>query len=296
MGRTDFTRLVALGAIWGASFAFMRVAVPAFGPSALIAVRLALAAAFLLVVAAVLRRRVRVEGRVGHYAIVGLVNSAVPFFCFAYAAQSLPAGVLAVFNSLAPVFGAVTAWLWLGAPMTRATQLGLALGVVGVGLLARDSIAGATVVASTSQTLLSLAVLLVAPICYGLAATYLKWRASDVTPFENAVGAMVGAALMTAPLAAVLPPAAMPTAVPWVAASVLGLLCTGFAYILSFRLIADLGPTRALTVTFLVPAFGVLWGILFLHEPLTIGFAAGGALIVLGTMLSNGLVKLPGVR
>jgi drug/metabolite transporter (DMT)-like permease len=225
MDAASLVRLIALGAIWGSSFAFMRVAVPAFGPVVLIGLRLALAAAFLLAAALVLQKPVRLSGRVGHYVIVSGVNSAVPFLCFAFAALTLSASLLAVFNSLAPVFGAMVAWLWFGTPITRETLVGLGLGVLGVGAIAAESVAGASVTASTGAIVMALIVLLAAPVCYGIAATYVKWRAADVTPFENALGAMLAASTMTAPLAAGFPPPGRPSPIDWISVGFLGVMC-----------------------------------------------------------------------
>lgn len=291
MSLASLLRLIALGAIWGSSFSFMRIAVPEFGPVALIAIRLALAALFLATVAAVLWRPLPIKGHVAHYLFVGAVNSALPFFFFAYAAQSLPAALLAVFNSLAPALGAVVARLWLKTPITGHTAAGLALGVVGVSLIAAESLLKAEVTAGFSATALALVAGVAAPLCYAVVATYIKRKQAAVTPFDNAHGSMWAAMLLTAPFAGLLPPPGTPAPEDWIAVSALGLVCTGAAYILSFRLISDLGPTRALTVTFLVPLFGVIWGVTFLGERLTVLFLCGGLLVVLGTAMANGYLR-----
>src|SRR3569623_487475 len=242
----NLIRLISLAAIWGASFLFMRMDVPVFGAIYLIGWRTGLAAAVLVLVAVWLRRGLNIHAHWRHYLIVGTLNSALPFLMFAYAAKSLPASLLAVLNSLAPSFGAVLAAVWLKTRITRSVAAGLLLGVAGVALLAWDHL-GATGLSAWPALLAAI----VAPLCYSIASTYTRLGGSTRAP----------------------------TSGEWAAVIARGVLCTGVAYLLYFRLIEEAGPGKALTVTFLVPVFGVLWGVLFLDETVGWPLFAGGACV-----------------
>lgn len=282
----SIVRLITLGAIWGSSFLFMRIAAPAFGPAPLIGIRLGLAALFLGAVAIAARRALPVRANWRHYLFIGAVNSAAPFLLFAYAAQTLPASVLSLFNSLAPICGAIVAALWLKTPISVRTGAGLLLGLCGVGVLTFEHLVDARVAGGLNALALAFAAALAAPTLYGVAAAYIKKTAFAGAPFDNAHGSMWAASFLAAPFAIAFAPSVAPTTPVWGAALALGLLCTGVAYLLQFKLIADLGPTRALTVAFLIPVFGVLWGVLFLGEPVSLYLVGGGAMIVFGMYLT----------
>ena len=277
MRAADFGRLVALAAIWGASFLFTRIVAPVLGPVLTADLRmlvagLALVAYFRLVGFDPDWRR---WGR--KYALVGLLNSGLPFLLYAYSALYLSAGLMAVLNATAPMWGALFTVLLLGERLTGRRAAGLALGVAGVAVLSRPD-------AGTTQAFLAIAACLAASFLYGLAGVYMKRWAGDVPARGMAVGTQVAAGLLMLPLIPFSPPPAELTAL--VAASVLalGLLCGAVAYLLYFRLIVDIGPAGALTVTYLIPLFGVLWGTLFLGEALSMTMLAGGVLVVLGTV------------
>jgi drug/metabolite transporter (DMT)-like permease len=278
MRAADFGRLVALAAIWGASFLFTRIVAPVMGPVLTADLRM-------LVAGLALVAYFRLAGfdpdwrRWGRkYAFVGLLNSGLPFVLYAYAALYLSAGLMAVLNATAPMWGALLTVLLLGERLTARRAAGLALGVIGVAVLSRPD-------AGTTQAFLAIAACLAAAFLYGLTGVYMKRWAGDVPARGMAVGTQVAAGLLMLPLIPFSPPPAEPTVL--VAASVLalGLLCGAVAYLLYFRLITDIGPAGALTVTYLIPLFGVLWGALFLGEALSIAMLAGGVLVVLGTVL-----------
>jgi len=285
----NLIRLISLAAIWGASFLFMRMDVPVFGAIYLIGWRTGLAAAFLVLVALWLRRGLNIGVHWRHYLIVGTLNSALPFLMFAFAAKSLPASLLAVLNSLAPSFGAVLAAVWLKTRITRTAAAGLLLGVAGVALLAWDQL-GATGLSAWPALLAAI----VAPLCYSIASTYTRLAGARVDAFANAHGSMWAAFIVILPLLLLGSSTRAPTSGEWVAVIALGVLCTGVAYLLYFRLIEEAGPVKALTVTFLVPVFGVLWGVLFLDETVGWPLFAGGACVLFGTALANGVLRLPG--
>lgn len=290
MKTQDLAELLLLAALWGASFLFMKMGAFEFGAVALVAVRVALAAAVLLPLAAaqgllpVLRQHWRVIG------FVGVVNSALPFALFAWAVLSITAGSSSVLNATAPLWTAVVAWWWLGERPDRWRALGLALGFAGVLWLAWDKV-GAKDGRDALQVGLAVAACLAATLCYGFAIHVTKKRLSGVAPLAVAAGSQTAATIALLLPAALTWPAITPGARAWWAAAALGVLCTALAYLLYFRLIAHLGPTRAITVTYLIPLFGVGWGVLFLGEAVTPGMAGAGLVILAGTALASGFLK-----
>jgi drug/metabolite transporter (DMT)-like permease len=206
-----------------------------------------------------------------------MLTSGLPFLLWAYAALSLTAGLMSVLNATSPMWGALWSALLLGERLNARRVLGLVIGVVGVALVTRPE-PGATLVYP------AIIAALVAAFCYGLAGACMKRWASGVPSRGMAVGTQLAAGVLLIPFIALWPPAAAPT--PLVAASMLalGLVCGAVAYLLYFRLIADIGATGALTVTYLIPVFGVAWGALFLGETISASMLAGAALVVLGTV------------
>jgi drug/metabolite transporter (DMT)-like permease len=291
MRPADLLRLVTLAALWGGSFLFLRITAPVLGPLFLAELRLVLAAATLLAWAWMTGRQVAFAGRWRFFLVIGAVNSAVPFALFAYAALHLPASYSAVLNATSPLFGALFAALWLNERLTLRRVAGALAGMAGVALLV-----GFGPVAADTNVILAALAAIGGACCYALAVVYTRLKAAAIEPFAVAVGSQVGAALVLSPALAPWPGAQLFT--PGVVASVLALAvaCTAFAYVLYFRLIADVGAARALTVTFLIPVFGVLWGVLFLGEPLSLFMLAGGALVIGATWLVVGETSTEGLR
>jgi drug/metabolite transporter (DMT)-like permease len=282
MDGASLTRLFVLAAIWGGSFLFMRVAAPVLGPVRLIAYRVGLAAVFLLGVALLRKRGLNARGHWRHYLVLGACNSAVPFLLFAFAAQTLSASLLSILNATAPIFAALIASLKSRTLPASRSALGLALGVTGVAVLASFD-----AVMLQPGAMLALLAGLAASLSYGIASTYAK-SAPDVDPFSNAHGSMWAATLLIAPALPFFPATGSPDAGVTAAVVGLGLLCSGVAYLLYFRLIADLGAASALTVTFLIPVFGVLWGSVFLGEPVGWYTVSGSLIVIVGTALVTG--------
>ncbi|MCX7660223.1 MULTISPECIES: DMT family transporter [Caldimonas] len=288
MKTRDLSELVVLAAIWGASFLFMRLAAGPFGPVALVAVRVAGAALFLLPWLVWRGQAPWLSRRAVPLFVAGLFTSALPFLGFSYAALSITAGLSSIFNATTPLFGALIAWLWLKDRLTWPRVLGLAIGFVGVVGLAWDKASfrpDASGVASGWAVLACLG----AALCYGFAASYTKRHLSDVPPLAVAAGTQLGAALALLVPAWWWWPASAPSAGAWASALALALLCTGLAYLLYFRLMSRVGPTNTITVTFLIPGFAVLWGWSFLDESVTPAMLAGSAVILVGTALVTGV-------
>jgi drug/metabolite transporter (DMT)-like permease len=285
----DVAELVALAALWGGSFLFMRMGAGAFGPFALVALRVAGAALLLLPLVAWGGQLAELRRHWRAILVVGLLNSALPFLAFAYAALSITAGLSAIFNATAPLFGALVAWLWFGERFAAPRWLGIGIGFGGVALLAWNS-AGNPTAFKPGGSGWAVVACIAATLCYGIAANYTKRRLTGVAPLAIAAGSQLGAALVLALPALWWWPAATPSAGAWGAVAALAFACTGIAYLLYFRLIANAGPANAIAVTYLVPLFGALWGALFLGERVTPAMLGGGAVILIGTALATGLL------
>ncbi|MEY4864190.1 MAG: hypothetical protein RLZ51_2285 [Pseudomonadota bacterium] len=274
----DRLDLLILAAIWGGSFLFMRIAVPEFGAVPTMALRVGIGALVLWPLMA---------WRIGHLPLLqqpvallvcGLLNSALPFVLFGWALQTLTAGYSALLNATAPLWGALVAAVWLGDRPSRKQLFGLAVAFLGVlGLVA---IRGGLGVRGDG---LAIALALIATLSYGLAGSFNKRYLLATPPLVVAAGSQMGATLLLVGPAAVFWPGEPVSFKAWASVVALGVLCTGLAYILFFRLIARVGPARAMTVTFLVPLFGVLWGFLVLGETLTLPMLIAGGVVVLGT-------------
>ncbi|AOB33111.1 hypothetical protein AKI39_23700 [Bordetella sp. H567] len=284
----DLTDLLVLAAVWGGSFLFMRIAVPELGPAPLMELRVGFAALTLL---GVLLWRGGVAVVLRHWRpvlLVGAFNAALPFLMYGYAAQALGAGFLSVSNAVTPMWGAAIGWLWLRDRLPAMRVLGLAIGFFGIIVLVWDKFDF-----SDGGTGLAVVAALLAPLCYGIAANSTKRYLAGVDALGGATGSMISASLLLMPFAVWSWPSAPVSMQAWAATITLALVCTAIAYVMFFRLIASVGPTAAVSVTFLVPVFGMLWGMLLLNEEITGTILVGAAIILLGTALSLGLVRRP---
>jgi len=290
--RSWLAEFVLLAAIWGSSFLFTHIAVVEFGALPTAGLRVAIASAFLLPL-------LIHQGQGGLLArhwksllVVGVLNSALPFACFAFALLSISTGLSGILNATVPLFGALVAWLWLHDRPDLSRSLGLMVGFAGVATLAWNKASFTPNAAGVSPAWGVLACLL-ATLCYGIAASFTKRHMAGVPPLVLATGSQLAAALVLAPFAYAFWPAPATSHHAWAAVTTLGILCTGVAYILFFRIIERAGPARALSVTFGVPVFAVLYGVTLLGETVTPWMVGCGIVIVAGTLLSTGLVRLP---
>lgn len=284
----DVIDLVVLSALWGASFLFMRLAAPEFGPVVLAELRIAIAGLVLLPI--LMMRSGAGELRV-HWkklVTVGSLNTAIPFMLFPYATLYLTAGFTAILNATTPLFAAIIAFLWLSAALSASRVIGLVIGFAGVVVLVWNK-AGL----DTSVTLAIVAGI-VASLFYGIGANYTKKYLQGIGSLAIATGSQIAAALLLLPAAIALWPDDPVSAKSWAAVIALGVFCTGIAYVLYYRLIANVGPASAVTVTYLVPGFAVLWGAIFIDERLTTNMMIGCTIILLGTALATGLLSVGG--
>lgn len=283
---------VWLAAIWGSSFLFMRHAAMEFGALPTAALRVAVASLFLM---PLLHWRGLTPDLRRHWRpvfLVGILNSGIPFACYSFALLHITTGLSAILNATVPLFGALVAWAWLKDRPNGTRMLGLAIGFVGVALLAtgKPSVPAGATPSSETETGWAVLACLVATLCYGISASFTKRYLSALPPLVTATGSQMGATLGLALPALWAWPTHTPGIQAWGSVLVLGVLCTGFAYILFFKLIGIAGPAKALTVTFLVPVFALAYGAILLGERVTPWMLLCGAVILAGTSLSAGLV------
>ena len=280
---------VLLGMIWGSSFVFMRMAAQQFGTwtTAWLRVSVALVVLFPLL---------WLNGHAGvlkkHWKPIlgmGVVNSAIPFCCYAFAVVYISTGMSSILNATSPLFGALIAWVWLGERPGRWRALGLLLGFVGVALLATGMPGGLSMKAGGNGW--AVLACLLATTCYGLGTAFSQRHLKGIPPLATATGSQLGACVALLGPGIYFWPATPPDGTAWLGLLVVGALCTGLAYLLYFRLIAKTGATRTLSVTYLIPLFANLIGVLLLGELITWTMVVFGLLILLGTALANGLFK-----
>ena len=281
---------LALGALWGSSFLFMRFSVLEFGAVATAAGRVAIAAAFLLPIVAAKGLLPELKQHWKKIFFMGVFNSALPFACFAFALLSITTGLSAILNATVPMFGALVAWVWLKDKPALPRIAGIVVGFSGIAMLAWDK---ASFKPDASGLASGWAVLacLVACLCYGFTASFAKKYLGGINSMVTAAGSQLGATLALLVPAVWLWPAKAPSNNAWLSLTVLGVACTGVAYILYFRLIENAGPQRTMTVTFLIPVFAVIYGAVFLREAITPWMLLCAAIIVCGTALATGLVS-----
>lgn len=284
----DLIEFILLAALWGASFLFMRIAAPSFGPLAVADVRTAIAALVLLTLLAWRGGVAELAPNALRFLALGAFNSAIPFTLFAYAALSITAGLASILNATVPLFAALVAWIWLRDRLTPLQWLGLAIGFAGVLWLSADSASF-----KPGGTGWAIAAALVASVSYGVSGTLAKRYFGHIRPLAVAAGSQIAASLLLFPLTLAYLPSVMPSAHDWLALIALGVLCTGIAYALYFRLLARLGPAKTMAVTFLIPAFAILWGIVFLGESVSLVMVGGCAVILLGTALATQIIARP---
>lgn len=282
----DVGALLVLSALWGGSFLFMRIAAPVLGPIVLIEVRVLVAGIALLLYSLAIRRNLDLRKRWLHYLVIGIINSALPFTLIAAAELHLTAGLAAILNATSPLFGAVIAAVWIKEALTTRKVIGLLLGLVGVGVLV-----GWSPLPFSTTLAFSVVASLAAAAFYGLAVVYTKVYVRGANSGAVATCSQLEAALFLFPLTFVAPSQHLPSLPVVLAVAALALLCTAVAYLIYFYLIETVGPTKAITVTFLSPVFGVLWGVLFLGEPLAISTILGFGIILVGTGFVTGVLR-----
>jgi drug/metabolite transporter (DMT)-like permease len=285
----DLTALLVLSALWGGSFLFMRVAAPVLGPVVLIEARVLIAGLALLAFAVATRSLSGFRAYWKPFLVIGVVNSALPFVLISAATVHLTASLAATLNATTPLFAALVAAAWLGERLTVGRGAGLLLGLAGVAVLV-----GFGPLPLTPSVGLSIGASLLGALSYGVAAVYNRVYMTDVPPPSLALYSQLCAAAVLLPAVPFALPGAVPSGPVIASVLALALLSTAAAYLLYFGLIRRIGPLRATMVTYLSPAFGMVWGALLLREPLTVWSFVGFGLILASVALVTGLVPLRG--
>ena len=281
----DLLILLILAALWGASFLFMRISAPDFGPVPLVALRMSLAGLFLAPVFLQRKAREMAKSHWWQLLVSGVMGSSVSFVLLSYASLTLSAGFTSLMNSSVPIFSAVIAAVWLGEKLSRAQIIGLVFGVLGVVILVWGKL-------DFRETGLGwpIAACLLSCLCYGFGASWMKSRLQKVRPLVGSAGSLLGAGMVLIPFALARLPESMPPLNSWFSAIALALICTALAFVLFFKLIQRSGATVATSVTFLIPFFGIFWGWLVLDEVVTQQMVLGLLVTLFGTALITGVI------
>ncbi|MBP9673619.1 MAG: EamA family transporter [Bacteriovoracaceae bacterium] len=284
MKKADLIRLIFLSAIWGSSFIFMRIVAPVMGPFATAGSRLFLAGLMLHIYFFFTNYKPEWKKNFKHYLVMGVVNSAIPFTLFAFAASHIPAAYSVILNATSPLFGAIFSFLFLKELLSFKKMFGLLLGIAGVTLIVLKK---GQQVDLAPLAFVSMLACLLAAACYALAAIYMKKFGQNIKPVAMAGASPLLAGLILFPLAIMYPPEGEITVKIIGALLALAILCSAIAYLLYYKLLANVGVTKALLVTYLMPFFGILWAILFLGEELSIPILVGGGIIILSTYIGT---------
>ena len=283
MNLRNFCELLLLSAIWGSSFLFLRIASPAFGPIFLIEMRVLSGLLVLLPVFLVMGKYQEFQLHWKMILLVSLLNMAIPFCFFAYSAVNMGAGLLSIMNATVPIFTAMVGFLYFRQRLSQLGFAGLAVGLLGVAILMSESRDETGI---TSD--LAIPSALFASILYGIAINLAAHKLQGVSGITITTGSLFFSSIILLPLAIISRPDVIPEGVIWLSVLSLGIVCTGFGYVLFYRLIGKIGSQRAITTTYLIPLFSIFWGSLILGETLTASMFLGGVTILLGVALTTG--------
>ena len=286
MKKTDVFTLLFLSAVWGASFLFMRIGAADFGPFPLAFIRMLSAFLCIAPLLMVGNRWQNIVSNAGNLALLGLFNQVLPFTLFSFAMLRLEAGFTSLISATTPIFTALVGFFIFANTIHRHQIIGLGFAFFGIFVLSSDKLDFAT----NGQGWAILAGLM-ACTCYGWSANFVR-RLSHMDATEITLGSTLASSLLLAGPALVFWPANNPKLASWASAIALGMLCTGFALLLFYRLIRRAGPVSSTTVTILVPLFAIAWGVLLLNETVTIRMLIGMVLALIGTAVSLGLINL----
>ena len=285
VGLRDLADHLLLSALWGASFLFMRIAAPEFGPFPLMGLRCLIGAVTLIGLMWWADGLPRLANCRWRGMAVGVMNSAIPFVLLAFAALSIGSGRLSVINSLVPFWGALIGWLWLRNSLTRWQMLGLVIGFVGVAVLV-SSAGNQSLSVNRVRGLVAIACGISATICYGFAANFAKRYLTNSDAMANATNSQIGASIVLLLPTVFLWPNNPVSLNSWLSVLALGFFCTGLAYVLFFRLVERIGASGAVTVVFVVPLFAASLGALLLDEVISVPMVVAAAFIIIGSALS----------
>lgn len=291
MKTRHFLQLIAMSALWGASFPLIRIASPAFGPFGMAGIRCALAALVLATLMRMLRNTWPARAAWPKLAWLGVLTVVAPFVLFNWAGLVLPSGYSAVLNATAPLFGVLGAAAMGDERLTPRRLMGCAVGFAGVALLVQLG-----PVAVTGQVVLAALACTIAAGAYGFGAILMKRATMQHQPLPASAAVHVAAAATLLLPTAASVPAMQPTTAAWLAAAMLGLVTSGLMYWISMRLMREIPASAATSSAFMIPLFGVTWGGLFLGEPVTLGMLPGCLLVLGATALITGFNPFRGFK
>jgi drug/metabolite transporter (DMT)-like permease len=280
--------MVVLAALWGGSYLFMRLAVHHVGVEWVVEGRTLAGGLVLAAFILVTRRPFALRRFWRGYAVVGLMGVAIPFWLIATAVKTIDVSTAAIINSTSPIFSAIVAAFWIRERLTTEKVIGIALSMTGIAILV-----GWTPKPMSAAELFACAMCLVACASYGWVSVFATVHLKEAPSSAISAASCLAAAGMLAPFTPWTTTTAPVPALAWVSVISLGILCTGVAFLLYYRLISDLGPVKALMVTLLIPVFGMFWGVVLLGEPVTAGRITGCAIALTGCALALGLLRLP---
>jgi drug/metabolite transporter (DMT)-like permease len=280
----DRVALVLLGALWGGGFLFTRIAVPAFGPLALVDLRVLIAGLILLLWVIARGELPPFWRRWREYLVLGALNVALPFTLIAWAALTLPASLGSILLATVPLFTAPIAAVQLNERVSARQAVGLIVGFIGVGILV-----GFRPLSLTPAFAAAVSALLGAAAFYALGGVYTARRFTGASPVESTIGQQFGAFVLLLPFALAAPPRAWPPPLSAVVALlVLVVFSSVLAYLLFFRLISSVGATATATVSYLLPLFGTIWAVVVAQERIGLETVAGMLVISAGVVMATG--------
>lgn len=280
----NFLKLLLLAAIWGSSFLFTRIAAPEWGPIWLIELRVLIASLTLLPLVFKLDLWPQIQRQWRPLLLLGILNSALPFSLLAYASLSLSSGFTAILNATTPLFGLWIVVLWLQEKLSVPRLVGFAVGFLGVVFLV-----GWQDIPLTFNQGIAIAAGLLAALLYAIAAPYIQQQFAGVPALAVTTGSQLSAAVSLVPLLPFSIPSQIPSSKAILSVLALGILSSVLAQMLYFHLIKVMGPSKTLTVAYLIPLFAMLWGALALGEIVTTSMGVGCGLVLLGTAIANDL-------
>ena len=287
----DISELIILSAIWGSSFLFLRLTSPVFGPIFLIEMRVLSGLAVLLPLVLFLGKLAEFQKHWKMIATVSLMNMAIPFCFFAFSAVYIGAGLLSIINATVPIFSACVAYVVYKERLSRSSLLGLLIGFLGVVVLMFNP--GESFGSSGWLAILSA---LLACLLYGTAINLTVNNLQGVSGLTITAGGLFVSSLVLLPFALWARPEVLPVGNIWWSVFALGIVCTGFGFVMFYRLIDRIGAGRAIMTTYLIPVFSILWGNIFLGESVTLIMVAGCILVLLGVGLTTRKPNLDTVR
>jgi drug/metabolite transporter (DMT)-like permease len=280
MSFKQFSILLLLASLFGASFLFIKIASPSLGPLFLIESRVGIAAISLIIFARLLKQKIEIKHKWKELLILGAINAAIPFVLIAYAELNLSASLAAIINSTTPLFSVIISILWLKEGKNMRTFLGLIMGCIGVGILV-----GWSPIQLNVKVILSIGAISLAALFYGIGGVYSKRSFQDMKSFDLAIGQQLGASIVLLPFALLNMPNKLPSISVTISVLGLAIFSTSVAYLLYFYLIKNIGPTKTVSVTLLVPIFGIIWGVLFLDERTTLSTYIGLSVVLTSILL-----------